>query len=338
MLDFMKTYIKRMELNSNLTLGQIRKNQSDLAMDLTFRNDPNYKSILIGDGINEWKVEEIKFNMHSDESIVKDKQDYLIQFKTKIHYPIGSYVIIPDDTSVNPDINNDSNWWVIVGRNNNPQFVQYNVLQCNKIFKWIYKNEIYSIRGCIRDANNYNSGVWTDDLSTSAEDMRQAWIPNNEISQTLNYGIRMILNKNPLHSQVFAITKIKDSTPFGAIKITFTQNVFNKEKDNLELGVCDFYDINKESVIENNTSIIETNIYKQTENIIGESFSFVTKDNNTEWTVISEYKDNLSIYENRNKLIIKLNSNILYNSIITVIAKTKFGEETINWKVGENIV
>ena len=83
-------------------LAQVRKNRSDDIINQTFTSDPTYKRvyILTKDG---WKFEDAKYQFHSAQSISKDDVDYYLQFRPKVHYPIGSYVIVPDDTDF--DIN-----------------------------------------------------------------------------------------------------------------------------------------------------------------------------------------------------------------------------------------
>ena len=83
-------------------LAEVKKNQSDVIINRTFTRDPNYKRvyILTRDG---WKFEDAKYQTHTAPSILKDYVDMYLQFRPGIHYPVGSYVIIPDDTSF--DIN-----------------------------------------------------------------------------------------------------------------------------------------------------------------------------------------------------------------------------------------
>ena len=80
-------------------LAQVKKNQSDAIMNNSFTADAQYKRvyILTKDG---WKWEDAKYQRHAKLSILKDAVDYYLQFRPKVHYPIGSYVFVPDDTSI----------------------------------------------------------------------------------------------------------------------------------------------------------------------------------------------------------------------------------------------
>jgi hypothetical protein len=175
-------------LNSyGTSLGNIRKNQSRSVIDYTFTGDPSYKRvyILTKDG---WKYEDAKYQLHSAKSILKDDVDYYLQFRPSVHYPIGSYVIVPDDTSSNINLNSEelrnpflqpvkerTQWWIIVNRDNSNSFVRYNILKCNWNFQWIHDGKIQNSFGCVRDASSYTSGKWTDEYSSSLDNLT-AWM------------------------------------------------------------------------------------------------------------------------------------------------------------------
>lgn len=163
------TNYKQLLSSRGTSQGEIRKKQSDYLMDITFTRDVAYKKvyILTPDG---WTFADAKYQTHTVQSIAKDAVDYYLQFRPSVHFPIGSYVIVPDDTSPeinlssteldNPflqPINKRTQWWMIVGRDNANAFVRYNILQCNWNFQWVYDGEIMSCFGCVRNANSYTS-------------------------------------------------------------------------------------------------------------------------------------------------------------------------------------
>ena len=151
-------------------LGEVKKNQSDMIMNATFKRDPSYRQVYILDPKEGWKYTDAKFSKHALSSIVKDAVDSYLQFRPKEHYPIGTYVFIPDDTSYdlktinyNDPLGGDEvdNLWLIVNRTDSKMFVQYLVLKCNWKFKWVVgygdQKKILSCWGCTRHAN---SQVW----------------------------------------------------------------------------------------------------------------------------------------------------------------------------------
>lgn len=261
-IDTYKEYLS----SHGKTLGQARRNQSDVIMNSTFTQSPSYKKvyILTKDG---WQWEDTKYQTHSEQSIVKDTVDYYLQFRPKIHYPIGSYVIVPDDTS--PDINltedellnpfsqpikNRTQWWIIVGRDESYSYVRYMILKCDWEFKWVYNGKLMTCWACSRNANSYTSGVWRDNISSSLDDLTQAWLPDlyytycEELdnlglpdTRTIMHGQRFFMSNNDLDPKIYEVTKIKDINPQGIIKLSIKQHELNEKRDNVELHICDYY-------------------------------------------------------------------------------------------------
>lgn len=272
----MDTYKKTLSSRGN-TIAEVARQQSDLIMDSTFTRDPAYKKVYILTK-NGWKWEDVKYQFHSAQSIAKDPVDYYLQFRPKVHYPIGSYVIIPDDTS--PQINltsdeiqnpftqpvsNRSQWWIIVGRDNANAYVRYMVLKCDWNFQWIANGQLMSCWGCLKSANSYTSGVWRDEYSASLDDLRQAWLPDTyhvygdklhslgmDDTRTIDHDFRFFMSNNMLHPRVYQVTKINDITPQGIIKLSIKQDEINEKRDNFELQVCDYYTNMGECQVEEN--------------------------------------------------------------------------------------
>ena len=155
-------------------LSQARRKQSDMIMNATFTGDTGYKRVYILDPENGWHYEDAKYSKHATVSILKDAVDYYLQFRPKVHYPVGVYVFIPNDMDdeigfeeYEPDDPfkdkgfNMTKLWMIVNRNDETQFVRYNILKCNWDFKWMCKVhgkwELMHVIGCSRNAN---SQVW----------------------------------------------------------------------------------------------------------------------------------------------------------------------------------
>ena len=116
-------------------------------MNQTFTNDIAYRKCYI-DG----EPVDAKYITYTYYSISKDFVDYHLQFRPGVHFPMGKYVDIPDDTGT-------YNRWLIVGRSDEPQFVKYNILKCNWVLKWIIDGEIHECLGVLRSRNSYNSGL-----------------------------------------------------------------------------------------------------------------------------------------------------------------------------------
>jgi len=278
-MSWVDSYRKRVGTES--VIGTKLKAQSDLIMDATFTRDPNYKRvyILTKDG---WKWEDAKYQTHSAQSISKDPVDYYLQFRPKVHYPIGSYIIVPDDTS--PDINlsedelinpftqptkNRTQWWIIVGRDEANAFVRYMILKCDWELRWVYGGKLQTCWACSKLASSYTSGVWVSDLSASLDDLTSIWLPDVRYTyadkveslgmcdtRTIMHGQRFFMSNNTLDPKIYEVTKIKDINPQGIIKLSIKQDELNEKRDNIELRVCDYY--TDEGDIQIDKPIVET--------------------------------------------------------------------------------
>ena len=142
----LEAYKKRLNQKGKY-MGEVLKRQSDVIMDKTFTRDIAYRLCYI-DG----EPVDAKYITYTYYSISKDAVDYHLQFRPGVHYPIGKYIDVPDDTGT-------YNRWLIVGRSDEPQFVKYNILKCNWTFKWVKNGIIYECLGVLRKRNNYNSGL-----------------------------------------------------------------------------------------------------------------------------------------------------------------------------------
>lgn len=162
---------QNMLLGKGGNLSEVRKNQSDMIMNATFMNDVGYKKVYILSKENGWEYVDAKYGKHASYSILKDAVDSYLQFRPQVHYPVGTYVFIPDDTSSEigfyeyqpedpfKDLNfTVSKLWMIVGRDDATQFVRYNIIRCNWNFRWVYKlhgeYQIMHIWGSVRNANS----------------------------------------------------------------------------------------------------------------------------------------------------------------------------------------
>jgi hypothetical protein len=248
------------------TLGQVKRIQSDVIMNNTFTLDPTYKKvyILTKEG---WKWEDAKYQFHSAPSISKDAVDYYLQFRPKVHYPVGSYVIVPDDTAfdinlseeerLNPfsqPIENRKQWWIIVGRDEANAYVRYMILKCDWDFKWIYKGKLMSCWACSKSASSYTSGRWVDQYSASLDNLTNSWLPDTHHvygdkleelgmcdTRTVFYNQRFFLSNNDLEPKIYQVTKVLDINPLGIIKLSIKQDELNEKRDNIELRICDYY-------------------------------------------------------------------------------------------------
>lgn len=247
------------------TLGDVRKNQADALMNYFFKGDVGYKRVYILDPEEGWKYTDARYSRHAIQSLSSDEVDSYLQFRPKEHYPVGTYVFIPSDTSTTMNINYDnplrgdvSDLWLIVQRNDNKQFVRYLVLRVNWLFRWVVgykdKRQVFQCWGCHRNANSYTSGIWRDFRVDSLDNITRAWLPDTyylygkqmaayglDDTRTITHQVRMMITNNILHPNCFMVSKVDAMAPQGLVKLTFKQDDFNEKRDNPELLICDYY-------------------------------------------------------------------------------------------------
>ena len=254
-------------------MGKALKRQSDVIMDATFTRDIAYRKCYLQDkdtifpeqtiegyrkaksvyaGKTEYdpkrlkgfKPIDAKYLVKSYYSISGDTIDYYLQFRPNAHgknpnIQVGAYVFIPDDLGV-------YNLWLIVARDDRPQFPQFYVLRCDFVAKWhISEQDVVNYEGTHVDTgtyfawavariqSSYNSGIWTDYLTTSVENQKKMWLPTNKDTQTIIYNEHITVSNNPLRRTSWEVTKVIDTEPIGLTKITLAQQLEYSSRDDL---------------------------------------------------------------------------------------------------------
>ena len=255
------------------TMGEVLKKQSDMIMDATFTRDIAYRKCYILDnnyffpeqtlegyikakavfaGTDTYNPEKIKgfkpidakYLIHTYTSLNSDTVDYYLQFRPLAHgqnpnIRVGNYVFVPDDLGV-------YRLWIIVARDNRPQFPQFYILQCDSLLKWhIGHEEIPLFEGAHVDTgtyytwsvqrtqSSYNSGVWSDYSTTTVQNQLKAWLPTNRDTNTIFYNEHFVIGYNDLRRIAWEVSKVETSTTCGITKLTFKQELEYDPVDNL---------------------------------------------------------------------------------------------------------
>jgi len=234
--------------NLGTTGGQVTRKSTYVIENKTFKNSPAYRDAKLYDANMNLLQEhcDIKFKYSQSYTINKDQVEWLIRFRPEFypekvykdsdgHERLGYYLEFNDEKS------DTKEKWLVLGKNDKDVFVSYNVLKCNWVFKWIADGVLYQCLGCLRDRNNYNSGIWSDGFIISVEDQSMFIVPTNDITRTLDFDMRFMLSDNVIHPNTYAISKRNNTTPIGISKIVLKQDHYNPSLDNAELGICDYY-------------------------------------------------------------------------------------------------
>ena len=258
-------YIERMSVDGEYN-GQARKTIADQITEATWYNDLATKRCYLFDyyhdpeplKMNDLTPDEtiqvpvdVKYLVYSSQTYAKDNITYHIQFKPSedgktelvpyyeelfqnrydAYFPTGLYILIPDNHDV-------YNKWLIVdtANYNDPQFATYEVLRCDKIFQWVYRNVKYQMCGVLRSQNSYNSGIWIKYNIEKVEDQQMFLLPLTRETEKLYYNQRMIIdNKVLTEPRTWHITKVNRLDSNGLTKITLAQDRFDSHKDFIEL-------------------------------------------------------------------------------------------------------
>lgn len=232
MLDLFK---RRMENHGNIQAKAYQRS-ADVAIDKTFKRDPAYREVLIThapSGIYSKKMD-AKFSIHTRRSVSGDSEDYFVQFRPGVDVPVGSYIDIPDNNDV-------LQRWLIVLKDDRPQFPMYYVLKCNWVLKWKFNDVVYKCQCVQRTQSSYNSGLWTDYTMTTVENQTIMLVPTTPYTQMLSYGQRVIINdEGRLTPIIFKVSKIMDTIPVGLTRLTFAQDVADLCEDCGKYGIANF--------------------------------------------------------------------------------------------------
>lgn len=210
--------------------------QSDMIIDATFTRDPAYRKVFLTHAPSDiYNVSyDAKYLVNSYYNITKDEVDYYIQFRPHVQVPIGSYVDIPDDNDV-------LERWLIVAYDDRPQFPLYYILKCNWTLKWVCDGKVYKVLGALRNQNSYNSGVWTDYLTTSVENQNKFWMPTTPYTQKINYNQRFLINDKGREIPIaWMVSKVEDVQPVGITKLTFAQQLAILHEDCGKYGIANW--------------------------------------------------------------------------------------------------
>lgn len=150
---------------------------------------------------------------------------------------------------------------------------------CNWILKWqdsrgdIFKYPCYDV-----NTTQYNSGEQSNRQFTIGSSQHMLTLPYDENTVRLKTPKRIFLDRNFESPSVFIVTQ-NDTTSYcygkkGIVRVTVTENVFDKDRDRIDLGICDYFEsnasnddnidiVNMRSVIEHDTDIIKSGGDKQ---------------------------------------------------------------------------
>ena len=264
-----------------LTLGEKLKSDSDTLMELTWDNDEQSKLCYIYD----WKHDDspnlnigmtyenttktpidakilvskygsidkdsptlqCQFKPSQKEYFTEDdKLFYMEEYRQKYHLDdifVGAYLDVPDKKGV-------YHRHLICMKDVEQNFQKYFILPCDYLLQWIqtkadkrYKRSMWCV---LKSQSSYNSGIWTDRVTSSQQNQELLFIPTNEISDTIYYvsednnnNQRLIVDI-PNYSienwtpNTWVVSKVERVNVRGRTKLTLYQKPFNSNTDYIE--------------------------------------------------------------------------------------------------------
>lgn len=154
-----ESYINRMAY-SGKNVSEMLRTQSNMVIEQTWDRDPNARKVYViktTGGLpsvtTEHELIDVKFNIKTYQAITSDEVAYMLQFrhgaeKQNSDIDIGSYVYMEDEDG-------EWKWWLICHLDERPAFRQYQILECNWVFKWINEGKIYECLGVQRVQQSY---------------------------------------------------------------------------------------------------------------------------------------------------------------------------------------
>lgn len=248
----------------------------------------------------------------------------------------GDYIFFEDE------------YWIVDGRpGNNKSYEKATLKECQYKLRWQKDDGTIIERWAyLTSSSKYDVGENGNNTIILTSNNYLITIPNDEDSMTLD-GKRVFIDLSDIPEKVFKITRNDDvlfahGSHGGTLNLIADKVEFNKEKDNQELGICDYID--SPSTPSEPTSPDETEDlwYMELEystlkiKPLDKDYTIVTHlyDNNDteitdgieyEWTIESNIGSYLTVKKNSNTLTLSLSSDCEdYGEIVKVSCMSRY--------------
>lgn len=256
-------------------------------------------------------------------------------------YPIGLYVDIPDDKDIYRK-------WLIVSNANtyDRQFSTWSIIPCDERLHWVKNGKKYKMWGVRKTASSYSQGLDTGTWIERGNNSDAFVVPYNTITSTLGYNTRMIISAVMDSPLTWRVSKIANTEPRGIVKVTTTQDLFDREHDYIEKDEngnviamwADYYgqsptpneDINDEP-IDNECGVITYNGTKAVLKVNGSAKKFYVKfiRDGIEQTITGNVNWSIEINGTNANDLFEINSNEEYTSIRFIGDEDYAGETAV---------
>lgn len=120
--------------------------------------------------------------------------------------------------------------------------------KCNWLLRWqdMYTNEIHEYWCIDENSTQYNSGEMTNKSMVFKMGSAQhiLTLPYNKDTIILDTPQRFFLDRSNINPTIYKVTQ-NDNSAYsyngkGLVRVTVVQDQYDREKDNMELGICDY--------------------------------------------------------------------------------------------------
>lgn len=217
---------------------------------------------------------------------------------------------------------------------------------CNWILKWQKKDGTILEYPCYdMNSTQYNSGEQSNRNFTIGSSQHMITLPYDENTVELCTPQRFYLDKATINPTSFIVTQ-NDTTSHnygkkGLVKLTVYETQNNSETDRPDLGICDYIDIDKntiediyckvsKAIIEYSTKIIKSGGDSQT--FVGKFYDDKGKEVTNvvpHWTIICDFENELQVKELGNCLIIGIDDDSYIDEEFKIICSDENIESNI---------
>lgn len=318
-------YINRFRNKMNRAGGNQRKENifnSKSYMAETFMDDAS-----IAEGIYFWNWNDTDYDSKETVNIrfykrsFSNANGYTVKFQTEYDTPI----IVGD---VLYDSKNDEYYICTESFDIDSIHYQGKITLCNWHLRWQNAEGVILDYPCVdMNATQYNSGETASRQFVIGTSQHLVILPSDENTIIINTPKRFMLDKNLTNPTCFVVTQ-NDNTSYaigkkGLVRLTLFEYPLDVERDRLDLGICDYIDVDKvesEDETISDKGVVRSTIDYESDVIKsgGDSQVYIGKFLNSsneeilgvspKWTLICDFISELTIVETDNKIEIGIDN------------------------------
>lgn len=245
-MEFDHLFRRRMQylLKDHESAGNVIADQTNVVIDTTFKNDPNYRRGYIYDwNMKALDTVDFKFQKVNERTLEKMEVAYFVQFKTDFYPEIkyASHYYRPDGRTrygfyldvPNYDTKRTEKW-MLLEKDERTRLQRYFVMRCNWCFEWVGSDgEYHYSLGCLRDSEDNNTYTSKKESlgGSSVNGDLDLFLPTSEAVKTIKTGTRIMITDNEKDPACYEVIKVKDTMPLGVSKLYCEQSLYNEHTD-----------------------------------------------------------------------------------------------------------